>query len=326
MRRWLGNVVRFAALLGLGHLALLLFAANAPPEVQAGFRKLTNVPPVAALRRGSTMLRFREIETQGDIDILFAGSSHCYRAFDTRIYAGRGYRAFNMGSTAQTPLNTYYLLRRHLGRLRPDLLIVEVYWGTLAADGVESLLDLSANLPLTPELWRMALATRDLRAVNAVGCRALDLRSGPLDDAPVLLASVDEYHPGGFVERRPGFRSAGAPVVGVGSRRPPNPVQLDYLARIIDLARRQGARVALVMQPVTLERQRRLPNLPATLQVIESFAAEQGVAYLDLNSWMSLNDAEHFYDYHHLNQTGVALFNERLLEELEARDLLPRAG
>lgn len=322
MRDWILKLLIFSALLGVCQLGLLFVAANGSAPLQAAFRRHTNVPPVAILRGQSTLLRFREIDSYADVDVLFVGSSHCYRAFDPRVFATRGHRSFNMGSTTQTPLNSYYLLERYLDRLSPELLLVEVYWGTLAADGLESLLDLSANLPVTSEMWRMALAIRDLRAINALASRALDLRSGPLSEARANLAPIDTYVPGGFVERQQGYRSRDAPIADARSQRPPNDLQLDYLERIIELARGAGSRVGLVLQPVTKARQRSLPGLAASLARIEAFAAEQAVPFLDLNSWMELRDEQHFYDYHHLNQQGVALFNDRLLDELEQRALL----
>jgi hypothetical protein len=38
--------------------------------------------------------------------------------------------------------------------------------------------------------------------------------------------------------------------------------------------------------------------------------------YYNFNEIMTLNDSLHFYDAHHLNQHGVELFNQRLIELL----------
>ena len=48
--------------------------------------KLATRNPVIPGEFGFTVERFRDIENYGDIDILFLGSSHSYRTFDTRIY------------------------------------------------------------------------------------------------------------------------------------------------------------------------------------------------------------------------------------------------
>ena len=68
---------------------------------------------------GFTLERIREAETAGPVDILFVGSSHAYRGFDPRIFAALGFTSFNLGTKAQSPLNTDFLLRRYWPRLQP---------------------------------------------------------------------------------------------------------------------------------------------------------------------------------------------------------------
>ena len=38
--------------------------------------------------------------------------------------------------------------------------------------------------------------------------------------------------------------------------------------------------------------------------------------YYNFNEILNLNDSFHFYDYNHLNQSGVRIFNDKLLEIL----------
>ena len=90
---------------------------------------------------GHMYSRISEIKNQEDVDILFLGSSHAYRGFDTRIFLENGYKSFNLGSSAQTPTQTKVLVERYLGSLNPELVIYEVYPKTFTMDGVESSLD-----------------------------------------------------------------------------------------------------------------------------------------------------------------------------------------
>ena len=41
--------------------------------------------------------------------------------------------------------------------------------------------------------------------------------------------------------------------------------------------------------------------------------------YYDFNNRLHLNDTIDFYDSHHLNQTGVEIFNKAFLKILEAK-------
>src|SRR5438477_3987320 len=62
---------------------------------------------------GHTLQRLREVESVGSVDILFIGSSHAYRGFDPRLFAETGLTSFNLGSKAQSPLNSYFLLKHY---------------------------------------------------------------------------------------------------------------------------------------------------------------------------------------------------------------------
>ena len=94
-------------------------------------------------------LKFRigEIPGHKNTDILFLGSSHAYRSFDPRIFSHYGYSTLNLGSSAQTPVQTNMLLEKYLDVIKPGLIVYEVYPFTFSLDGLESCLDiLSAEI------------------------------------------------------------------------------------------------------------------------------------------------------------------------------------
>lgn len=60
---------------------------------------------------GHLFSRVRDAEKMKNPDILFLGSSHAYRGFDTRIFSKHGITSFNLGSSAQTPIiQKYYFI------------------------------------------------------------------------------------------------------------------------------------------------------------------------------------------------------------------------
>jgi hypothetical protein len=316
------KLVVFALLLSLAYVAVVAVAANVGPTWQAEIRTRTNIPVGVVEPGGSSLVRFREIEEFADVDIVFVGSSHCYRAFDPRIFESEGLSVFNMGSTSQTPLNSYFLLRRHLERLDPDLLVVEVYWEVLQWDGLESYLDLSQNLPLSRELASMALATRNVRAVNALLVRLTDAGREPIAAIEPVEQPNDRYVRGGFVEKKAGSE---------GLREIPDRVlridrlQRRYLDRTAKLSRARGIPAVFVSQPLPRQTKQRFLNLAEMQRQMHAIAERRGVTFLDFEALMDLEDPAFFYDYHHLNQAGVERFNRRLIAELRDRGLLPRA-
>jgi len=315
VRSLLFRLAIFAVVLAAAYLSVLGLLAHGGARAQRWARSF-RIPVRVAEARGDTRLRFSEIERYHDVDLLFAGSSHCYRSFDPRFFAAHGLTSFNAGSTAQTPLNSYFILRRHLDTLRPRVLVYEAYWGVLATDGVESLIDLCSATDWGSDLVRMALASRSASAVTGY---ILD-RFDPRPRSAGTLGPGDRYIPGGFVEKDSTW---------IAEQRFPDrgPVemreqQLTYLRRVLRMASRRGIATVLVVQPVPAEHLDRITNREAILARLRSLAQDEGACFLDLNGSVRLDDRGDFFDADHLNQRGVVRVNARILEELKEWGLL----
>ena len=61
-----------------------------------------------------------------NVDILILGSSHSYLGIDTRTFNNIGYSAFNLGTTAQTPIQTELLLNRYLNSINPKIIVNKI--------------------------------------------------------------------------------------------------------------------------------------------------------------------------------------------------------
>ena len=309
------------------HTGILAAVANAPSSWQARFRSHTNATPVSNLVGKNSQDRFREIDAYRNVDILFIGSSHCYRGFDPRIFERAGYRSFNMGSTSQSPLNSYYLAKAFVPRLRPSLTIIEVYLAPMMEDGLESTLDLIANAPNCSTLLPMAIATRDLRAVNALlvfalgGRRSVDLRSST-PSSP----QRQRYIHGGYVERDETASLATRQKYSEMREMTGDlvPMQLAYLCELVELLRSSGSAVTFVSAPVPSYHPARYTRYTSMRDSLRALAHRQQVRLLDFDGQLDLDDYTHFFDDDHLNSAGVAIFNAALIERLRSERLLPR--
>lgn len=271
---------------------------------------------------GQSLRRFRDLRSTGDVDILIAGSSHAYRSFDPRIFARHSLRAFNMGSTNQTPLNTYHLLRRFLAGRDPELLILEIYARSLSnEDGLESFFDLATNLPLSPDLIKMAIDTAQPHAVNSLVALQMSRLLKPLERFQQGNIEDETYVSGGYCEshetigKNQTFPSFGKITL--------SEIQLKYLEKILRLAKDRGIRAVMVTAPFPEEHQRAIANYRALSRRIEAFARRHDVVYKDFNGLLDLETYKHFKDTHHLNHSGVVKFNQVLLRLLRQRGLLP---
>lgn len=269
---------------------------------------------------GQSLLRFRELEHIHGVDILFVGSSHVYRGFDPRLFHAKGYSSFNMGSTAQMPVNTYFLLKHYLPRIKPKIILFELYPVIFSGDGYESTLDLLANLPLSWELWEMAWATGNPHAVT--NCLGKFVRDHQYPLAKINQAKMENeaYVPGGYVETskvRKGKPEEKKREIKVLES------QLRYFAKSLELAKNFNIPVVGVIQPLPGDYLRSISNYKAIVSDLRRIASQYKVVILDLNDTMSLDPMLDYQDKDHLNKSGVLKFNKVLLDKLSALKLIP---
>lgn len=306
MKRFVLRSVLFLMALAIGYCFLiLLWGMYAPAWTQKNLvYKLGH--------KGHSYTRFREVKSAGDIDILFIGSSLCMRGFDPRIFEKQGYKTFNLGSGGQSPVQSLWLLKQHVGHLKPELVVVEVNPYVLSRDGVEPGLDLISNHDFDFSLAGMVVTTRNVKILNtliySMMRQKLGLNDGFTEDR---IKNDDTYVNGGFVEKKierfdvDQFWREERYILG------PVDYQMQALIEIVELLNEKKIRHLLVQPPVTSfllkEHQKAF--------AVDTFFASTG-NYINFNPHTYLNDTLHFFDSRHLNQEGVEIFNEVFIEEV----------
>ena len=240
-----------------------------------------------------------------DVDILFLGSSHSYRTFDPRIYAARGVRTFNLGSSNQTPLQTEVLLRSLLETLAPRFVVFEVHPDVIANDGVEAAIYQLSNVPPAWSMIPMALHTRNMRVI-ATAAYALphNLVSREFSS---FVEPQGNYVSCGYVEHDPAFYS---PEDIPDTPIRPQKYQLKALGRCTRLLQQHGIPYLLLEVPDTKVMTEAYTNLPEFRREMSRYG---DFCYVPLDT---LDDSLHFYDREHLNQPGVELYNNYLCDSL----------
>lgn len=264
-----------------------------------------------------SLRRFRDAQRIADrnepVDVVVFGSSHAYRGFDPRLFAEAGLRLVNLGSTNQTPLNSRFLVERYVPRLRPKLVLFEIYYATLAGDGFESSRDLVVNTPWTWEMQRMAFATRHLGAIEFTFAKGLGLVADERGVGQRPIAG-ERYVPGGYCE-------AGGPRDAIAVREPFEvallPRQLDFLVEASAMAREHGAKVMWVSHPLPSDHLAALVNGAEIHDTIAGAADEANVVYVDFSRELDLDPIAHFADFHHLDGAGVQIFDRAVIARLQ---------
>jgi len=323
MRGFVLKFIKFSGIAVAVYLLVIAILSNTTEPMLFNGHAFTNVP----LNRpggGLSVLRFQEAENFGKVDVLFLGSSHCYRTFDTAWYADQGIRAFNLGSTAQAPLISYHLAPHYLKKLDPDLVVLEVYSETLRSNSAESLLDQLTNRPLDFGLLKMTAAVGGVKAWNGFLVHLLNFTDEDISKRTVRQKPANGlYVSGGFVRRdlpRGGIMDFSEPRIPVSGK------QLKYLEKLIELVQKQGRKIILVGQPLPEKTLKTISDYGEIHRKVSEIASDHGVVFMDFNGTFepegpgisgNLHQPGYFYDYHHLNPAGVAAFNPAFLSLLK---------
>lgn len=264
------------------------------------------------------LLRMREAKQTETVDILFLGSSHTYRGFDPRIFRRHGFTSFNMGSSAQTHIQTELLLKRYLDTINPSLVIYEVYPAVFTSDGVESSLDIISNDSIHSDLIQLASEYNHVKIYHTLFYAAYRDFLGhgkhhSENDVEKRFRKSDIYVNGGFVERSvDDYASENLDAKRWNFRGN----QFDAFERNLNFIEARDIPYILVYAPIT----NALYDSYSNNQEFDDRMHTYG-EYLNFNELVETSDNVHFYDISHLNQRGVELFNEKLLNILKESEI-----
>lgn len=258
---------------------------------------------------GHLCSRIKDIRNYHDVDLLFLGSSHSYRTFDTRMYEAAGYHCFNLGSSNQTPVQTLVLLKTYLDSLNPRSVIFEVHPDIMDNDGVESAVDLLANVPLTADISRMAWRSGNMKEVNtwlyAIYNQKIRHRLDHFVEDSIINDAA--YVPGGYVEiNKKVFEVKRYPRKKLTIR----PEQMEALKECLDMLKERGIPYLLV-EVQDAEQLRKIFLNHEWFE--EQMSALGPYRYKPL----PMDDRVHFANSNHLFKPGIVMFNNDLLQDLD---------
>jgi hypothetical protein len=261
---------------------------------------------------GSSHTRFQDVHNYKDVDILFLGSSHAYRGFDGRIFKKYGFESFNLGTPAQTLIQTELLLKKYFKDLNPELVVLELNPGGMSSDGVESTLDIIPHVELDLDFAKVVFKQKHITAYNSflygVYCQVFKSKK---PSSVKFRNGKDLYVEGGFVERDLSFNKKGnLPHKLNGLKIQDN--QLSAFERIISSFKSNNVSVILVQAPVTSKYYSCYEKNENFDSIIQSYQ----YPYYNFNTILNLDDSLDFYDSHHLNQNGVEIFNEAFIHSV----------
>ncbi len=266
---------------------------------------------------GFLLSRLRELPNYKNVDFLFLGSSHACREFDPRIFKQYGFSSFNLGSSAQTPINSQFLFTKYINFVKPKQLIFEVFFFVFGNDGVESAIDIVSNSEIDSHNLSMALSKPNLKTLNTLSFILINRVFQPLPDISEHNLPFDSYISGGYIEKTlPDSINRKLSTISKKRKISIRPEQVHALKKIIEIAKDKNIIVTLVAAPVTQEFLNQFKNYDDFFRLISEVAGKAGIRYIDYNypATVRFDSRKDFYDSNHLTQKGVEKFNRHLIE------------
>jgi len=258
---------------------------------------------------GFMFSRMKEIKSTNNIEILFLGSSHTYRGFDSRIFKKAGFVTFNMGSSNQSPFQTELLLKRYLKKVNPRIIIYEISPDALSTDGVESTLDVFANDK--NDLYSICLLFKQM---NVKVCNTFiyaiykDVFSLNDEYNESIIKEDDLYVKGGFVQKELKFFKN---INYCRNNIKINESQFKSFEKIINLIKSNKINLFLIQAPITKSLYMSRIDNKRFDEKIKKYGN-----YFNFNELFLFDDSLDFYDSEHLNQKGVEKFNKLIIENI----------
>ena len=258
------------------------------------------------------LTRLNEVAKYEDLDILFLGSSHCERSFDPRVFIKAGYEnVFNLGSAAQTPINTELLIDRYLDQLKPKLVVYEVYPQVFCIDSVEASAEFFSVLDIRSDLIKLAFSQNDIRGYNSLlfslykdvtKINIITARCSDKDSRYISNGFIENDNP---VSKQYYYSSYTFDF---------QPKQEQAFDRIIKKLENKGIEYILVFAPVP----NKLYSTYQNIDEVDQYFANKG-EYVNFNGVVSVDDKLNFYDDDHLNQSGATMFSNVFVDYLSKR-------
>ncbi|MFN3412344.1 MAG: hypothetical protein ACK4YF_09320 [Exilispira sp.] len=258
--------------------------------------------------RSWTKRKLSEASSYGNIDILFIGSSHAYRGYDIRFFNKFG-RSFNLGTTSQTPLQSYFLLKKFISILNPKYIIIDIYFPLFESDGVESSIDIVSN-HISKDNIKLFIMSPNPIVLNTLIYSYYYNYAKNTTKLKNYSNKFDTYISGGFVEREIQFFANKERFFEKNIKI--NQIQKKSFEKLIAFIKKKKIKYVIIHSPITKAEYSSYLNTKELNDYFES----KGF-YLNFNEiQIPLYDNIHFYDKHHLNQYGVYIFNKYLAEFL----------
>lgn len=279
---------------------------------------------------------------KNSIDLVFLGSSHCYRSFVPNVFDSvLSVNSFNLGSASQTPLTSYYVLKEALTTQKPKIAVLELSWFNLVDNnkivGLDNNqfsnayynLEFFENTSNKAEFILKGFGYKDYPYLLSPTIRYrnnwVQAINSVMLGKPVKKDNEEYSHKGYVISHK---------IAKPESFFPENAIYLQYdfseekvmlklknsIDDIISLCKQNDIELYFVTAPVAPSTFSQMANYSSIHNFFENIARENNIDYVDYNllSPYLFNDSM-FKDDNHLNNSGAVLISRHFSKYLHQK-------
>jgi len=259
-------------------------------------------------------------QKENSIDVIFLGSSHCYRSIVPRIIDSlMNVNSFNMGSSGQSPIVSFYVLKEVLKHQKPKKVFFEIYDGTI-------------SLPKN-----YLIASHNIDFIKSIGIKsALTLKTASFSDIPNILFPTYKHNSlkslivkgkekgkevdkntNSYYDKKGYVGTKTYPTQKISFERRTinkedfNTDQIKALQEIIAICIKDDIEIILFTQAYQPSYLHSIDNYPVYSNYIKDITHKQKIKYLDFNApeYNHYFSDDDFYDHGHLFDKGAEKFS-----------------
>jgi hypothetical protein len=312
MKDFIKKVLRFLLMVPLVWAAgILIYGKIAPGFLQKNVR--------VTFYRNFNSVSLKEIDTMAHVDILIAGPSSAFRSFDPAVFEKFNLKIFILGSSAQSPVQTKYLVDKYLDKLHPRLFIYVANMQAISSDGTEGWLFLANNLEhYDSKFLKSAISGKSYYVANAL---CYNIISSAISKPKPFTSKLEHYVADGYVA----YNAPAHDTIFYGASyfnttcHIPEKQKIAFGNTIKSLEERKIP-VVILQTPVY---DRLFSSFSNRAEIDNYFASFPGIHYANFNYCNFTKSM--FWDAMHLNSDGVLKFDTMLIDSLKLWNCLPES-
>lgn len=259
---------------------------------------------------------------ENSVDVLFVGSSHCYRNINPAIfYENEGITAYNLGSASAMIWNSYYYLEEALKTQKPKVVYLECYKTYITGEYSDTAVAIKA-------VSGMKISKTYFDDIKASVSESEDLidyylmfpwfhsRYDEITEADILENYGNEYYDsflGYFPINKPQKYKMSNTLNEVTEKEPLSDKVTEYLDKIVEITEENDIELVFVITPFC----KNATKLQPYYNSLAEYADEKEITLINGNlmySELGLNRKKDFGKGNHLCDSGATKITNYLLD------------